>query len=183
MIYWRRPALSNKPMNVTGTGIAVALAVIVAGGFLVLGTPAMNPFASADESMAVGTTTSLTATSTMDLSLAPNEELPTELVVTDVVVGSGPEAKPGDTVSVNYVGALPDGTVFDASANHGGPFTFPLGAGRVIQGWDQGVAGMKVGGKRRLVIPPNLGYGNQAVGGVIPANATLLFEVELVSVQ
>lgn len=171
-------------MNVTGTGIAVALAVIIAGGFLVLGTPLLNPFATPDNAIAVGTTTSLTATSSsMNLSLAPEEKLPTELVITDVVVGSGQEATPGSIVTVNYVGALPDGTVFDASANHGQPFSFPLGAGQVIQGWDQGVAGMKVGGKRRLVIPPNLAYGNQAVGGVIPANATLLFEVELVSVQ
>ncbi len=113
----------------------------------------------------------------------PSEPLPTELTITDVVIGTGAEAVPGSTVSVNYVGALPDGTVFDASANHGGAFTFPLGAGQVIKGWDQGVAGMKVGGKRHLVIPPGLAYGEQAVGGVIPANATLVFEVELVSVQ
>jgi peptidylprolyl isomerase len=119
----------------------------------------------------------------MDLALNPSEPLPTDLVVTDLVVGSGPEATTGSTVSVNYVGALPDGTVFDASANHGGAFTFPLGAGQVIRGWDEGVKGMKVGGKRRLVIPPGLAYGDQAVGGVIPANATLVFEVELVSVQ
>lgn len=119
----------------------------------------------------------------MDLSMAPGEPLPTQLTITDLVVGTGAEATPGSTVSVNYVGALPDGTVFDASANHGGAFTFPLGAGQVIRGWDEGVAGMKVGGKRRLVIPPDMAYGNQAVGDVIPTNATLLFEVELVSVQ
>ena len=173
-------------MNVTGTGIAVALAVVVALGFLALGTPFLSSFgiAPANEEMTVGTTTSpSTTTAPMDLTLTPGEPLPTELVITDIVVGTGAEATPGSTVSVNYVGALPDGTVFDASANHGGAFTFPLGAGQVIRGWDEGVVGMKVGGKRRLVIPPHMAYGNQAVGGVIPANATLLFEVELVSVQ
>ena len=171
-------------MNPTQTGIAVALALAVALGFFVFGTPFMGSFATdtASEDMAVGTTTSLT-TESMDLSLAPNEPLPTDLVVTDVVVGSGPEALPGQMVTVHYVGALPDGTVFDASANHGQPFTFQLGAGRVIRGWDEGVKGMKVGGKRRLVIPPDMAYGPQAVGDVIPANATLLFEVELLAVQ
>lgn len=173
-------------MNVTGTGIAVALAVIVALGFLALGTPLLSSFggiAPVQEEMAVGTTTISTSTASMNLALNPSEPLPTELTVTDLVVGSGPEATTGSTVSVNYVGALPDGTVFDASANHGGAFTFPLGAGQVIRGWDEGVKGMKVGGKRLLVIPPALAYGDQAVGGVIPANATLVFEVELVGVQ
>lgn len=187
MIYSRVPTLNKTAMNVTGTGIAVALAVVVALGFLALGTPFLSSFglAPANEEMTVGTTTTSLSTTTapMDLTLNPSEPLPTTLVITDLVVGTGAEATPGSTVSVNYVGALPDGTVFDASANHGGAFTFPLGAGQVIRGWDEGVAGMKVGGKRRLVIPPDMAYGNQAVGGVIPANATLLFEVELVSVQ
>lgn len=173
-------------MNVTGTGIAVALAVVVALAFLTLGTPMLSSLTGVQpaEDMAVGTTTSLsTSTPPMELALNPAEPLPTQLTITDIVVGTGAEATPGSTVSVNYVGALPDGTVFDASANHGGAFTFPLGAGQVIKGWDQGVAGMRVGGKRLLVIPPDLAYGSQAVGGVIPANATLVFEVELVSVQ
>ncbi len=171
-------------MNPTQTGIAVALAVVVALGFLAFGTPMFSSMGGigygAEET--VGTTTNISELP-MDLSLAPGEALPTELVATDVIVGSGPEAVPGQMVTVNYVGALPDGTVFDASANHGQPFTFQLGAGQVIRGWDEGVAGMKVGGKRRLVIPPDMAYGAQAVGGVIPANATLLFEVELLAVQ
>ena len=171
-------------MNPTQTGIAVALALAVALGFMAFGTPLLGTFGvpAAADPMAVGTTTSITESS-MDLSLAPGEELPTELVITDTVVGSGAEATPGSMVTVNYVGALPDGTVFDASANHGQPFTFQLGAGQVIRGWDEGVAGMKVGGTRRLVIPPAMAYGPQAVGNVIPANATLLFDVELVAVQ
>jgi FKBP-type peptidyl-prolyl cis-trans isomerase len=98
------------------------------------------------------------------------------------VVGTGAAAKAGDTVTVNYVGALPDGTVFDASAKHGQPFSFTLGAGQVIAGWDQGLVGMKVGGKRKLIIPPDMAYGAQGAGGVIPPNATLLFEVELVKI-
>lgn len=171
-------------MNPTQTGIAVALAVVVALGFLVFGTPFLGSFSGMNlaPQETVGTTTNLSELP-MDLSLAPGEALPTDLVITDVVVGSGAEAAPGQTVTVNYVGALPDGTIFDASANHGQPFAFQLGAGQVIRGWDEGVAGMKVGGKRRLVIPPDMAYGAQAVGGVIPANATLLFEVELLAVQ
>lgn len=172
-------------MNVTGTGIAVALAVVVALSFLAFGTPMFSSLGvpATDQSMTVGTTTNqIASTSPMDLSLAPGEPLPTELMISDLVVGTGAEATPGTTVTVNYTGALPDGTVFDSSVGRG-PFTFGLGAGQVIRGWDEGVAGMKVGGKRRLVIPADKAYGNQAVGGVIPANATLLFEVELLGVQ
>jgi FKBP-type peptidyl-prolyl cis-trans isomerase len=106
-----------------------------------------------------------------------------ELVIEDIQVGTGEEAKAGQTVSVHYVGTLTNGTKFDASRDRGRPFEFPLGRGRVIQGWDQGVAGMKVGGIRKLTIPPHLGYGAQGAAGVIPPNATLLFEVELLGVR
>jgi peptidylprolyl isomerase/FKBP-type peptidyl-prolyl cis-trans isomerase FkpA len=107
----------------------------------------------------------------------------TELKIEDEVMGAGAEAKAGDTVTVHYVGQLTNGTVFDASKNHGNTgFTFTLGAGQVIKGWDIGVAGMKEGGKRKLSIPSELAYGNNAVGGVIPANADLIFEVELIKV-
>jgi len=106
-----------------------------------------------------------------------------QFIIEDEVVGTGDMAVAGDNVTVNYVGTLLDGTVFDASKNHGdGTFTFPLGAGRVIQGWDQGVAGMKIGGKRKLTIPPELAYGNQQMGS-IPANSTLIFEVELLGIN
>lgn len=97
--------------------------------------------------------------------------------------GNGPEAKPGQTVSVHYTGWLTDGTKFDSSVDRGQPFDFPLGAGRVIKGWDEGVAGMKVGEKRKLTIPPELGYGPNGAGNVIPPNATLIFEVELLGIQ
>lgn len=104
------------------------------------------------------------------------------LQIQDEVAGTGVEAVAGKKVTVNYTGTLTDGTKFDSSFDHGQPFSFNLGAGEVIQGWDQGVAGMKVGGKRKLVIPPSLGYGSQAVGP-IPANSTLVFEVELLGVE
>ncbi|HLE48814.1 MAG TPA: FKBP-type peptidyl-prolyl cis-trans isomerase [Patescibacteria group bacterium] len=106
-----------------------------------------------------------------------------DLQIEDLVVGSGEEAKSGDLVTVNYKGTLTDGTVFDSSYERQKPFDFPLGQGRVIQGWDQGVNGMKVGGKRKLTIPPDLGYGEAGSPPDIPSNATLIFEVELLSVR
>jgi peptidylprolyl isomerase len=105
----------------------------------------------------------------------------TPLMTMDLVVGTGPTAVVGDTITVNYIGTLQNGTKFDSSYDRNQPFTFRLGAGAVIAGWDQGLPGMKVGGKRRLTIPPSLGYGNQA-NGPIPANSTLLFDVELLSI-
>jgi FKBP-type peptidyl-prolyl cis-trans isomerase len=106
------------------------------------------------------------------------------LKIMDVTVGTGAEAKQGDTVNVLYTGSLDNGTVFDASSKHGNqPFSFTIGAGQVIRGWDVGVAGMKVGGKRTLLIPPELGYGAQgAAGGVIPPNAALHFTIQLLSI-
>ncbi len=101
----------------------------------------------------------------------------------DIALGSGPAAQSGDQVQVHYTGWLEDGTKFDSSLDRNQPFGFPLGAGRVIQGWDEGVAGMQVGGTRRLVIPPELGYGARGAGGAIPPNATLIFEVELLAIN
>ena len=105
------------------------------------------------------------------------------LRITDIEIGSGPEAVAGQTVVVHYRGTLENGKQFDASYDRGKPFTFPLGRGQVIKGWDEGVQGMKVGGKRKLVIPPELGYGTRGAGGVIPPNATLIFEVELLDIK
>ena len=108
---------------------------------------------------------------------------PSGLKYVDQVVGTGDVAVAGKTASVHYTGWLENGKKFDSSVDRGQPFSFPLGAGRVIKGWDEGVQGMKVGGKRKLTIPSDLGYGSRGAGGVIPANATLIFDVELLGVR
>ena len=125
----------------------------------------------------------------VSIAIGAGSALAADLVKTDTVVGKGKEAAAGATVVVNYTGWLHDpkadkqrGKQFDSSIGRG-PFSFPLGAGRVIRGWDEGVAGMKVGGKRTLLIPPEFGYGARGAGGVIPPNATLLFDVELLEVK
>lgn len=117
-------------------------------------------------------------------------EVPTELVITELAAGEGAAIAPGSIAVMHYTGWLFDpeapegkGAKFDSSRDRGQPFRFPLGAGRVIQGWDQGVPGMKVGEQRRLVIPPQLGYGSRGAGGVIPPNATLVFDVELLGIE
>lgn len=112
------------------------------------------------------------------------EEMGNGLIIEDLVVGEGVEAQDYNKVVVNYTGSLEDGSVFDSSLNPGrGPFTFTLGVGSVIKGWDLGVKGMKVGGKRKLTISPELGYGDQGAGGLIPPGATLIFEVDLLEVE
>ena len=109
------------------------------------------------------------------------------LIYEDRIAGTGDEAKAGQSVSVHYTGWLfyggERGKKFDSSKDRGDPFEFPLGAGHVIKGWDEGVQGMRVGGTRVLTIPPNLGYGSRGAGGVIPPNATLIFEIELLAIE
>lgn len=104
------------------------------------------------------------------------------MTITDIIIGTGEEAVPGKILTVHYTGTLTDGTKFDSSLDRGQPFRFILGAGQVIKGWENGFAGMKVGGKRRLIIPSELGYSDRQIGS-IPANSTLLFEVELLAVE
>lgn len=155
-------------MNVTYTGIATGIALAIISLFFIF--PSLWPFSS------TGVFSSSNPT--------PPMEGNTSLKLSDDHIGSGDTATIGDIVTVEYVGKLTDGTIFDASKNHGNEgFTFALGAGQVIQGWDQGIVGMKVGGKRTLVIPPELAYGSQAIGNIIPANSTLIFEVELLRIQ
>ncbi len=108
---------------------------------------------------------------------------PTGLIIETLATGSGPVATAGNTVSVHYTGWLTNGTKFDSSRDRNEPFKFRLGAGQVIPGWDEGVAGMQPGGKRRLTVPAQLAYGSRGAGGVIPPNAVLIFEVELLSIQ
>ncbi|WP_136527052.1 FKBP-type peptidyl-prolyl cis-trans isomerase [Geomonas ferrireducens] len=105
------------------------------------------------------------------------------LSYTDLVVGTGASPTSGKSVTVHYTGTLENGSKFDSSLDRGQPFVFRIGAGEVIPGWDEGVMSMKVGGKRKLVVPPQLGYGANGAGGVIPPNATLVFEVELLDVE
>lgn len=113
----------------------------------------------------------------------PDSDAPTDLQLDDLTVGDGPEARAGQRVQVHYVGvAWSDKKQFDASYDRGEPLTFVLGAGQVIQGWDQGIAGMKVGGRRRITIPPQLGYGQRGAGGVIKPNETLVFVCDLAGV-
>ena len=129
------------------------------------------------------TSPSPTPTPTASPTPVRSETKPSGLKIEDQVVGTGPAAKSGNTVSVHYTGWLENGTKFDSSYDHGQPFSFLLGASQVIKGWDEGVAGMQVGGKRRLTIPASIAYGSQGIGGVIPPDATLIFEVELLVIQ
>jgi FKBP-type peptidyl-prolyl cis-trans isomerase FkpA len=124
---------------------------------------------------------------TRETNVMPSTTTASGLQIEELAIGSGNSATAGQKVSVHYTGWLTqngnNGTKFDSSHDRGEPFIFPLGKGHVIKGWDEGVAGMKVGGKRKLTIPPQLGYGARGAGGVIPPNATLVFEVELLDVK
>ncbi len=126
--------------------------------------------------------TSLPESTTSDATIDYMDKNVTELKIEDEVVGTGQTAQSGKKVTVHYTGTLITGDKFDSSVDRGEPFSFILGEGRVIQGWEQGVKGMKVGGKRKLTIPPSLGYGEQGAGP-IPPNATLIFEIELLKVE
>jgi FKBP-type peptidyl-prolyl cis-trans isomerase len=150
--------------------IALGLAVLAVVGLIVVACAKKEaPNQSAASGNAAGAPATITTASGL------------QYVV--VKQGDGPVAKAGQTVSVHYTGWLTNGTKFDSSVDRGQPFQFNLGAGQVIKGWDEGVAGMKVGEKRKLIIPSNLGYGDRGAGNVIPPNSTLVFDVELLGVQ
>jgi FKBP-type peptidyl-prolyl cis-trans isomerase len=118
-----------------------------------------------------------------EINVQDEETVPAELKIEVMQEGEGQEAKDGDTLTVHYSGYLENGTKFDSSLDSGEPFVFQIGQGRVIQGWEKGLLGMKVGEKRKITIPPELGYGSSGAGGVIPPNATLIFEVELLGIE
>lgn len=124
-----------------------------------------------------------TTDATAPAGVAGEITMPNGIKYVDLVVGGGAEAREGNDVRVHYTGTFPDGREFDSSRNGGQPYPFRLGAGQVIRGWDEGIKGMKVGGRRKLTIPPSLAYGERGYPPVIPPNATLLFDVELVDVR
>lgn len=157
------------------------LSMLLAGAFV--GALALTGCNTAAETPAVTTPAETPAAEAPAAQTGTPTADVTELKMEDVKVGTGAEAKPGDTVSVHYTGWLTDGTKFDSSKDAGQPFEFQLGQGMVIKGWDEGVAGMKIGGVRKLTIPADMGYGEQGAGGVIPPGATLVFEVELLGVK
>jgi FKBP-type peptidyl-prolyl cis-trans isomerase len=162
---------------------SVALAGVLAAGC------ASSHKAGVQDKPVANTTAVAPAPTPVPVSVpAPTQEakvhtLPSGLVYEDLVVGEGRVAEAGQSATVHYTGWLTDGTKFDSSLDRGDPFQFALGAGQVIRGWDEGVQGMRIGGKRKLTIPSDLGYGSRGAGGVIPPNATLVFEVELLGLQ
>jgi peptidylprolyl isomerase/FKBP-type peptidyl-prolyl cis-trans isomerase FkpA len=170
--------------------IAVVVSIVVVLIFFVLGW--INYNGGSDTKKASITDTAAENTASVDQAITNGEitkektmssSTVTSLVIEDLKLGDGVAAKSGDLVSVNYLGKLTDGKIFDTSYQRNEPFTFSLGKGRVIKGWDQGIVGMKVGGKRRLTIPPDLGYGADGYPPVIPKSAVLIFEVELLSTK
>jgi len=171
------------------SAIVIALSALVLAGCSrtqgASSSPSSQPSQPAQSTPQGTQPQSETSATTHQPAQQPTQSAPAapKLVIKDTKVGKGKAAKAGDTVVVEYTGWLADGTKFDASADHGGTFTFPLGAGQVIPGWDQGVVGMKVGGVRMLTIPPELGYGAEGAGSTIPPNSTLLFQIKLVKIQ
>lgn len=169
--------------------IVIAVVVVVAGAWYwgrksnpsvePMPSPTPTPEVSASPTASPSPNGSPTATPVPGKLI----KLPSGLEIQTLVPGTGAEVKSGDTVAVNYLGTLTDGKKFDSSYDRGQPFAFQVGAGKVIKGWDEGLVGMKVGEKRKLIIPPSLGYGAAGAGGVIPPNATLIFEVELLAIK
>ncbi len=185
------------PQNSSGKQylfVAIFLLVLVGVGafFIITGrkkesSVLQNPTPSAtisSETLSDGTlSTESSEVSIKEVSKDTKMDKVTELQIVDEKIGNGAEAVSGKTITVNYVGTLTDGTKFDSSYDRNQPFSFTLGAGEVIEGWDKGFSGMKVGGKRKLTIPSSMGYGDSGIPGAIPGGATLIFEVELLKVD
>lgn len=172
-------------MNLTKLALAAALLPLFAGCTPKASAPDMaGPNGAPSAPLSPDAVSAVPMTTTIDGKSVPLKFMPGGLKYYDMKVGTGATPNTGQTASMQYTGTLLDGTKFDSSYDHGSaPFDFPLGAGKVIKGWDEGVATMKVGGKRRLVIPAALGYGDHGSPPTIPPNATLVFDVELVGVK
>lgn len=172
-------------MNKNMPAIVFFSIIIFLGIFLALNTEKVTgPDVVLNPTTSPSPTSSLTVNEKPSSTQAPAPTFSpvTELKIEDFVMGTGPEAASGSSVIVNYIGALTNGQVFDTSVNKQ-PIAFIIGAGRVIRGWEEGIIGMRVGGRRRLHIPPNLAYGERGNGGIIPANATLIFDIELLEMK
>ena len=154
--------------NFKNIAFSFGIVIVIIVGFLLLSVDQNNPEVNSDE---------------IEFSMGGGGETVNELKIEDLEIGDGAEVKEGDTVSVHYTGTLTNGTKFDSSLDRDTPFEFTVGAGQVIEGWDQGLIGMKIGGKRRLTIPPELGYGERGAGDDIPPNSTLIFEIELLEIK
>lgn len=157
--------------------IAVIVAIVVVATFLIVRNPLQSKLAFNNDN------NNLSAGVANNDNTNMESQLPGDIQIVDVTVGEGAEVVQGKEVSVHYTGTFTDGKKFDSSLDRGQPFVFTVGAGQVIKGWDLGLVGMKVGGKRQLVIPPALAYGEAGAGGVIPPNTTLVFEIELLEVK
>jgi peptidylprolyl isomerase len=151
----------------------IGILIIVLAGFYITSTQGQNMNKSANNP---------TATPSAQPQSSDANTAPSGLIVEDIKLGGGKEVRSGDTIVIHYTGTLQNGEKFDSSVDRGQPFTTKIGVGEVIKGWDEGVLGMKVGGKRKLTIPPDIGYGSSA-NGPIPANSTLIFELELLEVK
>ncbi len=163
----------------------IVIIAVLAGTFMILSKNPNEAPVSSDQ--LANQSNNRTEEITPELQISPvvtqtNKSMD-KLKIEDIKVGTGPEVKSGDTISINYLGTLEDGKKFDSSYDRGQPFETKIGVGQVIQGWDQGVVGMKVGGKRKLTIPSSLAYGDRGIPGVIPPKATLIFEVELMGIK
>lgn len=176
--------MKNSKLTI-GVIVAIVLILLITAGAVYYFKPFSNTSTNSNYSNSNSMSDSNTNSTSTENNNSTQNPAPREdgLIIEDSVVGNGTEVKSGDTVKIHYTGKLTDGTVFDSSLPRNQPFETIIGRGMVIKGWDEGVVGMKVGGKRKLTIPPALGYGERGAGNVIPPNATLVFELELLEVK